>query len=312
MRTQACGRGRPLGTLSAVSDGAVSMVRAIGNVHSALSAAWSRWRSHAGDVRVGPADWALLRTLPALAMSAEVAGMSLLDPSQSSHRLRYEVATHTARCQSAQGPAGPNLRLERKPDPGRAGEVAAPSRVMTDMDLRLAGLSAEATRRVAMTGSSVKKESTASTLVYSFASDGWRLCLIVHPRLGKLLPAGGHVERDETTAEAAVREVLEETGLQVRLLPPSAVPLPPGTPHVPVPPAWWTLEMQVPADRHEPRPHIHVDSIYVAIADQPASVPAAHEVVWLTAAELAEHPDVVDDTRILAKEVFAIVESLPA
>ena len=163
-----------------------------------------------------------------------------------------------------------------------------------------------------MTGTVVKKESTASALVYSSASDGWRLCLIMHPRLHKLLPAGGHVEPDETTAEAAVREVLEETGLRVRLLPPSSVPLPAGTPHVPVPPPWWILEMQVPADRHEPRPHVHVDSIYVAVADHPASAPAAHEVVWLTAAELAEHPGVVDDTRVLAKEVFAMIESLPA
>ena len=163
-----------------------------------------------------------------------------------------------------------------------------------------------------MAGTAVKKEPTASMLVYSLAPDGWRLCLIMHPRLGKLLPAGGHVERDETTAEAAVREVLEETGLLVRLLPPSAVPLPVGTPHVLVPPPWWILEMQVPADRHEPRPHAHVDSIYVGIADQPASGPAAHETTWLTAAQLAEHPDVVEDVRVLAKEVFAVIGSLPA
>src|SRR6266704_5985355 len=57
-----------------------------------------------------------------------------------------------------------------------------------------------------------KKEPTASALVFSRFAEGWRLCLIMHPRLGMLLPAGGHVEADETTAEAAVREVLEETG----------------------------------------------------------------------------------------------------
>lgn len=55
----------------------------------------------------------------------------------------------------------------------------------------------------------------------------------------------------------------------------------------------------------------NLDSIYVAIADEPASAPAAHDVMWLTAAELAEHPDVVDNTRALAKELFAMIESLP-
>lgn len=204
----------------------------------------------------------------------------------------------------------PAAAAEHSQNVGLTDKLPYRSRVITQMDLQHAGSSAEATRGVAMPGIAVKKEPTASALVYSCSPDGWQLCLIMHPRLGKLLPAGGHVELDETTAEAAVREVLEETGLQVRLVSPSAVPLPSGTPHVPVPAPWWILEMQVPADRHEAIPHVHVDSIYVAIADEPASAPAAHEVVWLTAAELAEHPDVVDDTRVLAKEVFAMIESL--
>jgi 8-oxo-dGTP pyrophosphatase MutT (NUDIX family) len=158
----------------------------------------------------------------------------------------------------------------------------------------------------------VKKESTASALVYSRFADGWRLCLIMHPRLRMLLPAGGHVESNETTAEAALREVAEETGLQVRLLSPPAVPVPEGTPHIPVPAPWWILEMQVPTDRHEPRPHVHVDFIYVAVADQRASSKAAHETFWLSAAELAEHSGVVEDTRLLAKEVFFQIDELVA
>jgi 8-oxo-dGTP pyrophosphatase MutT (NUDIX family) len=162
-----------------------------------------------------------------------------------------------------------------------------------------------------MAATAVKKESTASALVYSRFAGGWRLCLIMHPRLAMLLPAGGHVEPDETTAEAALREVAEETGLQeVRLLSPPAVPVPAGTPHIPVPAPWWILEMQVSADRHEPRPHVHVDFIYVAVAEQRASSKAAHETFWLSAAELAEHSDVVEDTRLLAKEVFVHIDDL--
>jgi 8-oxo-dGTP pyrophosphatase MutT (NUDIX family) len=149
-----------------------------------------------------------------------------------------------------------------------------------------------------------------SALVFSRFAEGWRLCLIMHPRLGMLLPAGGHVEADETTAEAALREVLEETGLRIRLLPPLSMPVPPGTPHIAVPAPWWILEMQVPADRHEPRPHVHVDFIYVAVAEQVTAGPAAHQVEWLSAAEVGEHPGVVEDTRLLAKEVFARIDEL--
>ena len=161
-----------------------------------------------------------------------------------------------------------------------------------------------------MPTTAVKKEPTASALVFSKFAEGWRLCLIMHPRLEMLLPAGGHVEADETTAEAVLREVREETGLAVRLLLPLSMPLPSGTPHIPVPVPWWILEMRVPADRHEPSPHVHVDFIYVAVADRVAARPAAHQVAWLTAAELAEHPCVVKDTRLLAKEVFAKIDDL--
>jgi hypothetical protein len=52
--------------------------------------------------------------------------------------------------------------------------------------------------------------------------------------------------------------------------------------------------------------------MYVAIADHIAAGPAAHQVVWLGAVELAEHPGVVEDTRLLAKEVFARIDDLVA
>ena len=39
-----------------------------------------------------------------------------------------------------------------------------------------------------------------------------------HRKLGMWLPPGGHIEKDELPDEAAVREVLEETGLRVDLV----------------------------------------------------------------------------------------------
>ncbi len=38
-----------------------------------------------------------------------------------------------------------------------------------------------------------------------------------HRKLGMWLPPGGHIERDELPDEAAVREVMEETGVRVEL-----------------------------------------------------------------------------------------------
>jgi 8-oxo-dGTP pyrophosphatase MutT (NUDIX family) len=39
-----------------------------------------------------------------------------------------------------------------------------------------------------------------------------------HRKLGMWLPPGGHIERDELPDDAAVREVLEETGVKVELV----------------------------------------------------------------------------------------------
>ncbi|HEX6709652.1 MAG TPA: NUDIX domain-containing protein [Rubrobacter sp.] len=45
-----------------------------------------------------------------------------------------------------------------------------------------------------------------------------KVLLHFHRKLGMWLPPGGHVERDELPDDAALREVLEETGVEVELV----------------------------------------------------------------------------------------------
>lgn len=45
-----------------------------------------------------------------------------------------------------------------------------------------------------------------------------KVLLHFHPKLGMWLPPGGHIEKDELPDEAAVREVLEETGVEIELV----------------------------------------------------------------------------------------------
>ncbi len=51
-----------------------------------------------------------------------------------------------------------------------------------------------------------------------FVASGGKVLLHLHEKLGMWLPPGGHVEEGELPDDAAVREVLEETGIQVELV----------------------------------------------------------------------------------------------
>ncbi|HZU12207.1 MAG TPA: NUDIX domain-containing protein [Chloroflexota bacterium] len=61
--------------------------------------------------------------------------------------------------------------------------------------------------------SEITRHLTATTFVIHSGS----VLLHLHPKQRLWLPPGGHVERDELPDDAARREVLEETGLEVQL-----------------------------------------------------------------------------------------------
>lgn len=88
-----------------------------------------------------------------------------------------------------------------------------------------------------------------------FVTCGARVLLMMHRRYGKWLPPGGHVRPGELPDEAALREVREETGLEVVLTGERALPL--SEPRQLVRPEGVQLEVIEPG-------HEHVDLIYFA------------------------------------------------
>jgi 8-oxo-dGTP pyrophosphatase MutT (NUDIX family) len=157
----------------------------------------------------------------------------------------------------------------------------------------------------------LSKHATASVFLLCRREDGWRLGLIEHPRYARLMIPGGHVEATESPAEAAVREVAEETGHHVRLLAPPAPPLPPGYRPPRVPQPWWIVEYHVPPDGHLPAGHVHVDHLYLAVAaaQEPVTAPA-HRFGWYAAGELPGL-EMFPDARVLATAVLAAASGAP-
>jgi 8-oxo-dGTP pyrophosphatase MutT (NUDIX family) len=158
------------------------------------------------------------------------------------------------------------------------------------------------------------KHGTAGGFVFcQFPGGGWRTGLVEHPRMEVRACPGGHVEDDETAAEAAIREIEEETGLKdVRLLGFPAPALPAGFPdtHALVPLPWWITEIGVPADNHLAEPHVHVDHMWVAVAaDARPAVEPAHPFAWYAERELEGLP-MFEDTRILLPRLFACMNGI--
>ncbi|WP_344651515.1 NUDIX domain-containing protein [Cryptosporangium japonicum] len=156
------------------------------------------------------------------------------------------------------------------------------------------------------------KEATATVFTFGLVDGRYCLGLVFHPRLGVWIPPGGHVEPDETPAEAALREVAEETGLTATLLPPHHERYPDGYPHRPVSPPWWTVEIPVGPDRHTDADHVHVDHQFVALAASGTAGTTDHPFVWRTEADLSEPDAIIADARGQAKLLFARLHGLTA
>lgn len=135
-----------------------------------------------------------------------------------------------------------------------------------------------------------------------------RTLLLWHHKLRMWLPPGGHLEPNEDPVQGALREALEETGIEVEVILPAAL-LVVDSPTVLPPPAVILIEDIVRADQPF---HQHIDHVYFTRAVGPVDLaaPIPHgQHHWFSLAELAESfslaaPDgtlvpVAEDVRLL-------------
>ena len=158
--------------------------------------------------------------------------------------------------------------------------------------------------------------------VSGFVSQAGKTALHWH-RIGLWLPPGGHIEADEDPIEAVLREVVEETGLAVEVVPTGRTYSwsEPGRLPAPVTIGVYNI---TGGDPHQRDPHQHIDLVYFTrpVAGQALALPEAAEGwAWVTEAQLAEgamlpRPDgvglaaVPEDVRTLAIDAIRAVGAL--
>lgn len=124
--------------------------------------------------------------------------------------------------------------------------------------------------------------------VSGFLSTSGRTALHWH-RIGKWLPAGGHIEEHEDPVQAVLREVFEETGIEAEVL--STVSAYPHSQPVQIPPPVTIGIYDLSADSHSVGAHQHIDFVYFtvpAFSSQPDLPDDGHKWQWVDEATLRE------------------------
>ncbi|NQV15963.1 NUDIX hydrolase [bacterium] len=127
--------------------------------------------------------------------------------------------------------------------------------------------------------------------------------LHMHRSLKMWLPPGGHIDRDELPHLAAIREVKEETGLEVELI-------------FEAPAIHSENAQEIPGPRHllleNINPfHQHIDMIYFARANTYDVTPEdgeSSELRWFSPAEL-EGKEIELDIRVLGLEAIRTIKN---
>lgn len=140
-------------------------------------------------------------------------------------------------------------------------------------------------------------EMTRHFTATAFVVNAGMTILHEHPKLNLWLPPGGHLHRDELPHQAAVREVREETGLEIDLLAEATGPHSDTARPLPQPE---TIQLEDINIHEEGVGHQHIDFIYFATATSRTISPAPDETgvsqwEWVDATTLEEarfDPDV--------------------
>lgn len=132
---------------------------------------------------------------------------------------------------------------------------------------------------------------TRDFTVATFVIHGDKLLMLYHEKLRMWLPPGGHIEPNELPDEAAVREVREETGIDVELVGERALAI--DYPRQLIIPRGVQVEHIAPG-------HEHIDFVYFARPVGAVHVTAGRgvrHVSWYTKAELDALP-LTDEMRL--------------
>jgi 8-oxo-dGTP pyrophosphatase MutT (NUDIX family) len=144
------------------------------------------------------------------------------------------------------------------------------------------------------------KHFTSTVYITAVVGGEKKVLLHKHKKLQFWLGMGGHVEENENPVETAIREVKEETGLDIEIAHTnrlgnegSAIEL-----HLPE----MMIEAYIPRHK-DTQGHLHIDCAYFAQTDKPGDVHMKEEFRWFTQADL-DKTDMPNQIKIIATQAL--------
>lgn len=131
-----------------------------------------------------------------------------------------------------------------------------------------------------------------------------KVLLIHHKKMNSWVQPGGHIERFENPIATAIREVKEETGIDIGFLQKLIAPYDLLAKALPTPDFF--LEEFIPERKDEPE-HYHLDLMYVVdVPEQTVTLSEgeSHEIGWFTEEEALALP-MFKNTEVIIKKLFS-------
>ena len=152
----------------------------------------------------------------------------------------------------------------------------------------------------------VRSHYVATGYIYDSSADSF--LLVLHKKMGKWLPPGGHLDQGEEPHKGVLRELWEEIGVQGRVLNLLATPdvATPSTAQLPSP--FCILYETIPS-APEDEEHMHIDFVYALAIDVSQPLHLLTKEVLLAEWISAAHIDRID-TYENVKQVCRAISSL--
>jgi 8-oxo-dGTP pyrophosphatase MutT (NUDIX family) len=148
-----------------------------------------------------------------------------------------------------------------------------------------------------------EKQFTASVWVLTKAKPK-KVLLVHHKKFNMWIQPGGHIEKFENPIEAAIREVKEETGIDIGFLKKTLGKTPDGVTEFLQLPDFF-LEQRIPRYKSEPE-HFHLDMQHIVYIDEQIvshSIRESHDIGWFTKKEALSLP-LHEDTFMILQELL--------